>query len=127
MVWLHDSSYIVSASDDKTLKLWDVASVNEYYCLVCIGFHLASFMGGNCMPTIVMSCRVASSRTTRSAAKHLNDIDILISIRKYTYIHGSSIKNKLHILVLMIDNIPFSDGPLAINKCEQRTRSRNLF
>lgn len=31
VAWSHDSRLLVSASDDKTLKIWELASVN--YCV----------------------------------------------------------------------------------------------
>ena len=36
IAWSHESKYIVSASDDKTLKLWEASTVSNtlqlYYC-----------------------------------------------------------------------------------------------
>ena len=32
VAWSHDSRLLVSASDDKTLKIWELASVSQWLC-----------------------------------------------------------------------------------------------
>ena len=34
VAWSHDSRYLVSASDDKTLRLWEAATVSYIYFIM---------------------------------------------------------------------------------------------
>jgi len=38
VAWSSDSKLLVTASDDKTLKIWDVASVHDHCILPTVAF-----------------------------------------------------------------------------------------
>jgi WD40 repeat protein len=54
VAWSSDSKLLVSASDDKTLKLWDVFTVSSYdiHCIRVVEIHLF------CVTAPVSRCNV---------------------------------------------------------------------
>jgi len=46
VAWSQDSKYIVSASDDKTLKLWEAATVSASVCYIRYRLSLSTYHVG---------------------------------------------------------------------------------
>lgn len=53
VAWSSDSRLLVSASDDKTLKIWELSSVNYTLCCFCFLCKSLLFLGGLGLPFLI--------------------------------------------------------------------------